>query len=109
MKKTILLVLTALIFFTGSSLNPEEENSTGHREFTLEELKTYNGQNGNPAYIAVDGVVYDVTNSIFWQNGAHSFCSDNILAGNDLSELINASPHGKEVLERLPVVGYLKE
>lgn len=109
MKKAILLVLTALIFFTGGSANPHEENPSGQREFTLEELKTYNGQNGNPAYIAVDGIVYDVTNSIFWQNGAHSICNGNTFAGNDLSELINDSPHGKEILERLPVVGYLKE
>lgn len=33
------------------------------QEFTLEELKKYNGKNGNPAYIAVNGKVYDVTNN----------------------------------------------
>jgi hypothetical protein len=35
--------------------------------FTLEELATYNGQNGQPAYIAVEGVVYDVSNSSRWK------------------------------------------
>ena len=30
--------------------------------FTEKELGKYDGQNGNPAYVAIDGVVYDVTN-----------------------------------------------
>ncbi len=30
--------------------------------FTLDELKNYDGKEGRKAYIAVDGVVYDVTN-----------------------------------------------
>ncbi|WP_290068715.1 cytochrome b5 domain-containing protein, partial [Lactobacillus intestinalis] len=41
------------------------------QEFTLEELKKYNGKNGNPAYIAVNGKVYDVTNNPHWKNGEH--------------------------------------
>ena len=33
------------------------------KTFTLAQLAQYDGQNGQPAYVAVDGVVYDVTNS----------------------------------------------
>ena len=29
--------------------------------FTKNELAQYNGQNGQPAYVAVQGVVYDVS------------------------------------------------
>ncbi len=36
------------------------------KTFTLEELKQFNGQNGQPAYVAVDGVVYDVSNVGPW-------------------------------------------
>lgn len=39
--------------------------------FTLEELKNYDGKEGRKAYIAVDGVVYDVTNVAAWQGGTH--------------------------------------
>ena len=71
-------------------------------ELTLEELKQYDGKNGNPAYVAVDGVIYDVTNVAKWKNGDHNGYS----AGNDLTDIIkNKSPHGVKNLEGLPVVG----
>lgn len=72
--------------------------------FTLEELKKYNGKNGNPAYIAVDGTVYDVTRSKKWKDGKHC----NFAAGNDLSKEMGTSPHGREILKKLSVVGILK-
>ena len=71
-------------------------------ELTLEELKQYDGKNGNPAYVAVDGVIYDVTNVAKWKDGEHNGYS----AGNDLTDIIkNKSPHGVKNLEGLPVVG----
>lgn len=78
--------------------------STQQKTFTSDELKKYNGQNGNPAYVAVDGVVYDVTNVEKWKNGKHQ----GLVAGNDLSKAIGSSPHGKSVLNKLPVMGTLK-
>jgi predicted heme/steroid binding protein len=71
-------------------------------ELTLEELEQYDGKDGNPAYVAVDGVIYDVTNVSAWSNGAHK----GYFAGNDLTDIIkNKSPHGVKNLEGLPVVG----
>lgn len=73
---------------------------------TLEELKAYNGQNGMPAYIAVDGKIYDVTNNPMWRNGTHN----GFTAGNDLTEQIKTiSPHGLKVLGQVPMVGVIKE
>lgn len=76
------------------------------QEFTLEELKKYNGKNGNPAYIAVNGKVYDVTNNSHWKNGEHHGYE----AGNDLTEpLYNKSPHGDKVLSKIKQVGVIKK
>lgn len=71
--------------------------------FTLDELKNYDGKEGRKAYIAVDGVVYDVTNVATWQGGIHH--GNN--AGNDVSDRIVKAPHGKSTLEKLEVVGKL--
>lgn len=50
--------------------------------FTLEELKKYNGKNGNPSYVAVNGKVYDVSKSPLWKSGEHN----GLKAGNDLTK-----------------------
>lgn len=86
----------------GSSV---ETAAPAQLELTLDELSKYNGKDGQPAYIAVDGIVYDVTSSPKWKNGEHN----GFQAGNDLTEQIkNISPHGLKVLERLNKVGTLK-
>ena len=74
--------------------------------FTLEELSQYTGKDDQPGYVAVDGVVYDVTNVETWKDGEHQM---GLTAGNELSEEINSSPHGKQVLEGLPIVGEFVE
>lgn len=76
--------------------------SSGTLELTLDQLKQYDGKNGNPAYVAVDGIIYDVTNVRAWKDGMHN----GYAAGNDLTDIIkNKSPHGVKNLEGLPVVG----
>lgn len=74
-------------------------------EFSLEELSVYNGKDGNLAYIAVDGVVYDVTNSSQWNNGGHN----GAVAGEDVSDLMKNAPHGLSKLNSVEVVGVLVE
>ena len=76
----------------------------GTLELTLDQLKQFDGKNGNPAYVAVDGILYDVSNVGPWKNGDHNGYS----AGNDLTDIIkNKSPHGVKNLEGLPIVGKL--
>ena len=92
---------------TSSEVVSVSSSAEEMRTFTLEELSQYNGKDGQPAYVAVDGVVYDVTNVEAWKDGEHKL---GLTAGNELTEEItNQSPHGLKVLEGLPIVGELVE
>ncbi len=73
------------------------------RIFTPEELAEYNGRNGKAAYVAVNGVVYDVTNNPRWAEAAHY----GLRAGKDLTNEFEACHPGAMVLSVLPVVGRL--
>lgn len=89
---------------SSATSEPAAATDSAMLELTLEQLKQYDGKNGNPAYVAVDGIIYDVTNVAKWKNGEHNGYS----AGNDLTDIIkNKSPHGVKNLEGLPVVGKL--
>jgi predicted heme/steroid binding protein len=73
------------------------------RVFTVSELANFNGLNGQPAYVAVDGVVYDVTNNPSWAGGNHR----GVQAGQDVSSMIPASHRADMRFEANPVVGTL--
>lgn len=75
------------------------------KEITSEELAFMNGKEGNPAYVAVQGKVYDVSKSRLWPKGLHM---NRHPSGKDLSGDISAAPHGLDVLERYGQVGILK-
>ena len=75
------------------------------KKFNREELATFNGENGQPVYIAHDDKVYDVSESKLWKTGNHMRRHQ---AGTDLTEDIGGAPHGIEVFEKFPQVGILK-
>jgi predicted heme/steroid binding protein len=85
--------------------DPDDDTDDELKVFTLTELAQFNGQNGAKAYIAVDGKVYDVTAIGAWTGGTHN----GIVAGTDASSFIAQAPHGRSVLEDLPVVGELSD
>jgi len=76
------------------------------KEFTAEELTSFNGKDGRPVFIAFQGKVFDVTKSPLWAKGLHM---NRHPSGKDLAGEISAAPHGTEVLERYPQVGVLKK
>ena len=54
----VLIVLTVLIIFAGCAKQQSNTGTDPAKEelvLTLEELAKYNGKDGQPAYIAVDG------------------------------------------------------
>lgn len=105
MRKSNQLLIALFLFvfiFAACGTSDETPSETEELTLTLEELEMYDGTNGNPAYVAVDGEIYDVTDSSFWKEGSHN----GFQAGRDLTEAIkNESPHGVKNLERVPKVG----
>lgn len=75
------------------------------QDFTLDDLTQYNGKNGQPAYVAYKGVVYDVTESSMWGDGDHEGQHE---AGQDLTVAHEDAPHEEYVVD-YPEVGRLVE
>ena len=73
---------------------------------TLEQLKQFNGQNQQKAYIAYKGNVYDVTSSPLWENGTHQNMHE---AGVDLTDALANAPHAEEVFAKFKIVDTLDE
>lgn len=76
---------------------------------TNTELANNNGKDGNKCWVAVDGEVYDASNNQQWQNGEHLPSGGRAKCGQDLTNVISQSPHGKSVLGELPIVGTLSQ
>ncbi|PKQ15214.1 MAG: cytochrome B5 [Actinobacteria bacterium HGW-Actinobacteria-7] len=73
------------------------------KDFTLEDLKGYDGTDGKPAYVAFKGVVYEVTESAMWGAGDHEGMHQ---AGADLTAEHEDAPHDIYVTD-FPEVGRL--
>ena len=74
------------------------------RIFTIEELANYDGKDGKPAYVAVEGTVYDVTNNRTWAAATHF----GLVAGkNHTQEFASCHAGQQSILQTLPVVGRL--
>lgn len=129
MKKYTLLVLLIALVMTLSACAPEPQavaqpvqaQSEGQSEtqpmtekeavvedgiqLTIEELVEYNGKNGMPAYLAHDGIIYDVTDVPQWSKGEHN----GIKAGTDITGIIEKAPHGVKNLKLGTPVGKIVE
>lgn len=82
---------------------PSVSDFAGNRDITLQELAQYNGKNGKPAYVAVNGVIYDVTGNAAWAAATHF----GLVAGKDLSSEFSGCHKGSEILKKLITVGKL--
>lgn len=90
----------------GSSVTVTNQNinstntTTTTKTFTISELAKYDGQNGNPSYVVVDGNVYDLT-AVF-RGGSHY----SHFAGKELTNSFYIR-HAKSALAKYPIVGTL--
>lgn len=81
------------------TISSEEQFVVDENIFTKEILAQYNGKNGYKAYIAINGIVYDVSNK--WNDGKHH----GLEAGKDLTQEFLNSPHGHAMIGKLEIVG----
>ena len=75
--------------------------SSDQKIFSQTELAMFNGLDGQPAYLAVDGIVYDL--SAVFKSGSHY----SHFAGQELTNSFY-SYHVKSSITKYPVVGVLK-
>ena len=104
----LLLILSVMSYASDLQLKNVKENKTltlnkqlTSNNLTLKELKNFNGKEGKKAFIAVDGIIYDVSGEKAWVSGNHK----GIQAGQDVSKEILKAPHGISVLEKLNIIG----
>lgn len=98
------VLLLFLAIFSSCGSGGEDAKNTDETELvlSLEELSAYNGKDGNPAYIAVDGIIYDVTSGPEWSGGEHN----SFTGRRDLTnEIKNVTPHGLLKLRNGTIVG----
>lgn len=103
----LVMVLSALYVVTviGPRLKAKRKEpslSGPAGEFTLDDLASYDGKEGRPAYFAFEGQIYDATQSKLWKQGVHMGRHN---AGIDLTEALNLAPHGREKVTTMATAG----
>jgi len=73
-------------------------------DLTIDELGSYDGKEGRPAFFAYQGKIYDATASKLWKQGVHMGRHN---AGQDLTEALKLAPHGSDKVAGLVEVGNL--
>jgi predicted heme/steroid binding protein len=71
---------------------------------TEQELRQFNGERGQRAYIAYQGVIYDVTDAPNWRGSMHR---EMHYPGLDLTRSLRKAPHDEGVFRRVLRVGTL--
>lgn len=105
----LVMVLSALFVITvlGPRLKAKKKEPTltgTSGEFTLEELASYDGKEGRPAYFIFEEKVYEATQSRLWKQGNHM---GRHKAGYDLTAELKLAPHGREKVIAMRTAGVL--
>ena len=82
----------------------EHDIKRGKQDLTMEELHSFDGKEGRPAFIAFRGKIYDVSGSKLWKDGSHA---RKHLAGRDLTDALKTAPHTEEKILAMSEVGKL--
>lgn len=98
---SVLLLYDQKDIQTSISSKTNDRKNNQARAFTQAELSNYNGKNGSPSYVAVNGTVYDVTDNAAWAAATHF----GLTAGRDVTREFASCHSGQPVLSKLKAVG----
>jgi len=73
-------------------------------EYSRSYLALRNGQDKPEIWVALHGIIYEVTRSRLWRDGKHY----EHWAGQDLTDELKDAPHDAKVFEKFKVIGKLK-
>jgi predicted heme/steroid binding protein len=73
--------------------------------YSKQQLALRNGQDKPEIWVALNGLIYDVTDSRLWHNGKHY----EHWAGQDLTDELKDAPHTESVFLKFKVVGQLQK
>jgi len=113
-KIALFLIMAATAFVVTFIIGPklrrklktrwETDISLGKQDLTAEELHSFDGREGRPAFVAYKGKIYDVTKSKLWKDGSHARKHH---AGLDLTDALKTAPHAEDKILSIPEVGKL--
>ena len=75
------------------------------RIFSRAQLALRNGQDKPEVWVALNGIIYDVSKSRLWNKGKHY----EHWAGQDLTDELPDAPHNEKVFDKFKVVGKLTD
>jgi predicted heme/steroid binding protein len=73
-------------------------------EYSRSYLALRNGQDKPEIWVALHGLIYEVTRSRLWRDGKHY----EHWAGQDLTDELKDAPHDAKVFDKFKVIGKLK-
>lgn len=118
------VMISASIWFRSKLLQQSQPNSDFNAEsvlppaapqqqpiesFDATSIAKFNGKNGKRCYVAIDETVYEIEQELLWKDGRHITSGGSATCGQDLTEVIKQSPHGRSKLESLPKIGSYKK
>ncbi|WP_341224617.1 cytochrome b5 domain-containing protein [uncultured Arcticibacterium sp.] len=75
------------------------------KKYKKSQLALRNGQDKEEIWVALHGIIYDVSDSRLWKNGKHY----EHWAGQDLTDELADAPHTESVFEKFKQVGILED
>ena len=94
-------ILALTSFKLNESEDVQQTITKADKIFTDETIKEYNGKNGNPAYVAINGVVYDISDKKLLRGSLRR----DLRPGVDATRFAKRDPRTLAQIKDLPVVG----